>query len=84
MAIGLCPNCEGKVDIGSEPDIGLHHSCETCQAELVVVWLNPIELSMIEYDNYGPFDDDLYTENFQKIRKVKGEYDANRKNQKKQ
>jgi Zn-finger nucleic acid-binding protein len=83
MAFGLCPNCGSKVDIGSDPDIGLHPICESCRAELVVVWLNPIELSIIDYEDYGQFDDDLYVENIQKIRKNKGEYDANRKNQKK-
>jgi Zn-finger nucleic acid-binding protein len=81
MTFGLCPNCDNRIDVGEEPDIGLHHYCETCQAELVVVWLNPIELSIVDYEDYDLLDGDPYPSNFQKMKKNKGEYNANRKAQ---
>ena len=84
MVFGICPGCDHKVDIGNEPDIGLHQNCESCQEELVIVWLNPIELSMIDYEDYGKFDDDFYGETFQKIKKKKGEFNGYGKIQKKQ
>lgn len=83
MTFGLCPNCDAKIDVGGDPDIGLHYRCESCLTELVVVWLNPIELSIIDDQDYEQFDDDSFSENFQKIRKHKGEYHANRKTQEK-
>ncbi|MGB2962832.1 MAG: hypothetical protein WBB69_02490 [Anaerolineales bacterium] len=83
MTFGVCPNCENKVDVGVEPDIGIHHLCETCQVDLVIVWLNPIELSIIDYEDYGQFDDDSYGDVFQKIKKKKGVYNGNGKTQKK-
>jgi Zn-finger nucleic acid-binding protein len=79
VTFGLCPACDKKVDVGSDPDIGLHCRCESCLGELVVVWLNPIELSLIDYEEYRQFDDDPYHSNFQKIRRNKGEYYAHRK-----
>lgn len=83
MTFGVCPNCENKVDVGGEPEIGIHHLCETCRIELVIVWLNPIELSIIDYEDYGQFDDDSYSDVFQKIKKKKGVYNGNGKTQKK-
>ena len=83
MTFGVCPNCEKKVDVGSEPEIGNHYLCETCRADLVITWLNPMELSIIDYEDYGQFEDDLYGEVFQKIKKKKGENYGNGKTQKK-
>ena len=54
MGYGICPNCENKVIFEKEPEIGIHVLCETCQTELVISWLNPIELAIIEYDDYEP------------------------------
>jgi hypothetical protein len=65
----MCPECNHKVDVGEDPDIGLHLYCETCLADLVVAWLNPIELIIVGIDDYAQFDGDPFSENFQKIRK---------------
>jgi hypothetical protein len=81
MGFGFCPNCENKVDIMAEPELGLHVMCKACQMELVIIWLNPIELSLIDYEDYEIYDDEPYIENFQKIKKKqKGGYDANKQN----
>lgn len=56
MGYGICPNCDNKVMFEKEPVIGVHVLCETCQTELVISWLNPIELAIIEYEDYEPDD----------------------------
>ena len=83
MPYSYCPKCDHKVDVGLDPDIGLRLSCESCQAELVVVWLNPVELMINDFMDYEQFEGDLYDENFQKISKKKGEYNGYRKTQEK-
>jgi len=56
MGQSLCPNCDQKVFINNEPEIGDHVMCETCHTELVVTWLNPLELLIIDYEDYESFD----------------------------
>lgn len=69
MAGGLCPKCAHKVDLGDDPEIGQRCQCADCRSDLVVVWLNPIELSIVDYEDYDQFKGDFYNENFQKIKK---------------
>ncbi len=83
MPYSYCPKCDHKVDVGEDPDIGLRFYCDNCQAELVVVWLNPIELMINDFEDHEQFNGDLYDVNFQKITKKKGEYHGNRKTQEK-
>ena len=52
MEHGTCPNCEKKVIFEKEPEFGLHVLCETCQTESVITWLNPIELELIDYEEF--------------------------------
>lgn len=66
MIFGICPYCESKVDVGGQPEINSHIICKTCQIDLVVVWLNPIELLIMDYGDYELFDDDPYHEDIQK------------------
>ncbi|MCJ7715433.1 MAG: hypothetical protein MUO54_02785 [Anaerolineales bacterium] len=73
MIFGICPNCDNKVDVGGQPEINSHLICETCQIDLVVVWLNPIELLIKDYGDYELFDDDLYQENIIKFSSKKKE-----------
>ena len=68
-----------------EPEIGFHLLCKTCQTPLVIVWLNPIELSLIDYEEYEEYDiidEGTITNKFQKSKK-KGEYNGNGKTKKK-
>jgi hypothetical protein len=83
MVYSICPECDHKVDVGEDPEIGSHLFCETCLADLVVTWLNPIELMIIDKDDYPQNDADSFSENFQKIRKKKGETHASWKTQEK-
>lgn len=52
MEYGICPNCEKKVIFEKEPEFGLHVLCETCQTESVITWLNPIELELIDSEEF--------------------------------
>ena len=83
MPYSFCPGCDVKITIPEDPDIGLHCSCAACRAELVVVWLNPIELMQIDQPDQEDFEGDYIVDNIQKIRKKKGEYHGNGKTQKK-
>lgn len=83
MPNSFCPACDTKINIPEDPDIGTPCSCDACQAELVVVWLNPIELMQIEYADQEGFEGDFYLDNVQKISRKKGENHGNGKTQKK-
>ena len=83
MVYSICAVCNQKVDAGEDPDIGMHLVCESCHTDLVVAWLNPIELMSINYDDFDRFDGDLIVENFQKITNKKGEKNASWKTQEK-
>ncbi len=37
-----------------------------CQTELVITWLNPIELAMINYEDYETDDDFVDFDNYEK------------------
>lgn len=69
MTFGLCPNCENKVDVGDKPEFGAHRHCQTCRNDLVIIWLNPIELAMIADEDYGRLDDYSSENIFQRIKK---------------
>ena len=83
MLYSFCPKCDQKINIAEDLDIGLHCFCAACLTELVVVWLNPVELMPIDYGEHDEFSGDFYEENFQKIRSNKGENHGNGKTQKK-
>jgi lysine biosynthesis protein LysW len=53
MAIAFCPDCEEAVRLGA-PKLGQRVTCESCQAELEVVEVSPLELDWA-YDE--PVDD---------------------------
>ena len=65
MGYGICPNCDKKVIFEKEPEIGIHVLCETCQTELVITWLNPIELALIDYEEYETDGESEIIEDFE-------------------
>lgn len=77
MVYSICPECDHKVDVGEDPEIGSHLYCETCLAGLGVTWLNLIELMIIERDDYPQNDGDSFNDSFPK----KGETHASWKTQ---
>lgn len=64
MVKAECPACSAKVELGAKPRLGQRVVCRECDAELEVVWLDPVELDWPydedEYDDEleGDFDDD--------------------------
>ena len=50
-----CISCGAEIKIPGTPKMGLLVTCKSCDAELEVVWLDPLELDW-------PFDEDDYEE----------------------
>ena len=44
----LCPECQQTIKFDSEPKIGQQTVCQSCEKELVVTWLFPVSLDLIE------------------------------------
>jgi len=55
MKSSICPQCEQLVNVGETPLVGNIIRCQKCGVELIIVWLNPIELDFAYYpedENY--------------------------------
>jgi lysine biosynthesis protein LysW len=57
-----CPACHAKVHVGGKPRMGQKVKCRSCDAELEVVWLEPLELDWA-YDE-DEFEDE-YDEDYE-------------------
>jgi lysine biosynthesis protein LysW len=61
MNTANCPFCETSLKVGENPSIGQLVKCHSCDAELQVVWLYPIELDAVddlEWEDDMAWDDD--------------------------
>ena len=62
MKKAKCPFCGSDVNVGVQPRMGELVRCSECDAELEIVWLNPIELDSpldsVEDDDFEYSDDD--------------------------
>jgi lysine biosynthesis protein LysW len=62
MVKAECPACNANVNLGSKPKMGQHVKCNSCNTELEVVWLDPVELDWPydedEDDEFDDYDDD--------------------------
>jgi lysine biosynthesis protein LysW len=62
MKKAKCPFCGSDVNVGVQPRMGELVRCSECDAELEIVWLNPIELDSpldsVEGDNFEYEDED--------------------------
>lgn len=58
MPKGICPECDGDVQIGASAGTGDIITCEDCGTDLEIVGLDPVELDAVleEEDE----DDDEY------------------------
>ena len=44
MNEAACPSCGASISIKGTPKIGMHVTCRSCDSEVEVVWLDPLEL----------------------------------------
>lgn len=65
MNEATCPSCSATVSVKGTPKIGVHVTCKSCDTELEIVWLDPLELDwpMDEYeeeleDEMGAYDEE--------------------------
>ena len=55
----ICPACGARFTLQSAPQVDQVMDCPSCEAALVVVSLNPVELEWVFYDDEFEGDDDF-------------------------
>ena len=63
MAVAECIACGSDIKFSAEPKMGLLVTCPSCDAELEIVWLDPLELDW-PFDE-SDFDDDDYDDYYE-------------------
>ena len=60
MPYTTCPGCDDEMYIPGRPRVGTFVTCKTCEAELEVVEVNPLELDwrQMDDDDDDDYDDD--------------------------
>ena len=58
MPTGTCPECDADVHVDTDADKGDIVSCEECGTDLEIVGLDPVELDIVEEDDYGDEDEE--------------------------
>ena len=48
MITASCPECQQKINLSSDPEIGQPITCQYCNTMLEVVWLFPIFLDYMD------------------------------------
>jgi lysine biosynthesis protein LysW len=61
MNEAACPSCGATIHIKGTPKIGMHVTCKSCDTEVEVVGLDPLELDW-PMDEYEGGDDDDFEE----------------------
>lgn len=53
MNEAVCPSCGAQVSVKGTPKIGMKVTCKSCDTEVEIVWLDPLELDwpMDEYED---------------------------------
>lgn len=55
---GTCPECDADVHVDMDTDKGEIVSCEECGTELEIVGLDPVELDVVEEEDYDEDEDE--------------------------
>lgn len=58
MPIGTCPECEADVHVDIDADKGETVNCEDCGSQLEIVGLDPVELDVVEEEDYDEDEDE--------------------------
>jgi lysine biosynthesis protein LysW len=48
MIAASCPECQQKINLGTDPEIGQPVICRSCNTKLEVVWLFPVFLDYMD------------------------------------
>jgi lysine biosynthesis protein LysW len=59
MSEAVCASCGAQVSVKGTPKIGMHVTCKSCDTELEVVWLDPLELDWPMDEFEGELEDDV-------------------------
>ncbi len=62
MAFAYCPDCAARIYLGRKPWIGQPVLCDSCEADLEVVELNPPALDWVDNLTDEDWDQDLELE----------------------
>ena len=62
MNFADCISCNAEISFSTTPKMGHLVKCPQCNAELEVVWLDPIELDWPFDDDYDGEDEEYYYE----------------------
>lgn len=59
MTFAECPSCQSEIKLTGKPFMGQQVRCRSCDADLEVVWLDPVELDWVpeDDDDYNRYDD---------------------------
>jgi alpha-aminoadipate carrier protein LysW len=55
---GTCPECDADVHVDMDTDKGEIVSCEECGTELEIVGLDPVELDIVEEEDFDEDEDE--------------------------
>ena len=60
MMVAECISCGSEITFREDPKMGQMVKCPRCDAELEVVWLDPLELDWPFVDDYEDEDEEDY------------------------
>ena len=58
MPTGTCPECDADVHVDIDADKGESVECEECGSQLEIVGLDPVELDIVEGEDYDEDEDE--------------------------
>ena len=58
MPTGTCPECDADVHVDTAADKGDIAVCDECGTELQVVGLDPVELDIVDEEDYDDDEDE--------------------------
>ena len=58
MPTGTCPECDADVHVDTDVDKGEMVNCEECGTQLEIVGLDPVELDIVDEEDYDEDEDE--------------------------
>ena len=58
MPTGTCPECDADVHVDTDIDKGEIVNCDECGTQLEIVGLDPVELDIVEEEDYDEDEDE--------------------------